>query len=150
MSEEKLHNRQSGMEGKHEEWVNATVNFLHQHNVQTYSKGWNANSLEGMSLPKGEVLEIPERLKLLSSTIRDNAATQNRISTALWREEDKFRTASEHLKAAEDELELLWGMIGDGIDMDALQQDDTLEALLRKRRPHLFEEEEEDAEPTKS
>jgi len=149
MPEEKRQ-RQSGMEVKHEEWVNSTLNFLQGQNVKTYSNGWNANSSAGMDVPKGDVLEIPERLSILSARIRDDTAAQTRLRNALWREETQHRTATDRLRTAEDELELLWGMLGDGIDMDALQQDETLEALLRERRPHLFEEDEDkDDEPTK-
>lgn len=135
--------RQSGMEQVHEQAVTAILNFLQAHNVKTYEGGWNANSLEGMDRPKGRVLSIPERLIIMAGKIKDAGAAHTKLRNAMWREEEKNRIANKHLRAAEDELELLWGMLGDGIDMDALQQDETLEALLRERRPHLFEEEEE-------
>lgn len=142
--------RQSGMEAKHEEAVNAVLNFLHQHNVQTYEGGWNANSSEGMNLKKGPVLSIPERLILLSGKIRDAGVAHSKLRSALWREEAGHRETRDRLMAAEDQLELLWDMLKDGIDMDALQQDETLEAYMRKRRPHLFEEEDDDDEPTEA
>lgn len=57
------------MEGKHEAWVLATLNFLNGEGVQAYDGGWNANSLEGMERPKGGILEIPDRLKILSKAM---------------------------------------------------------------------------------
>jgi hypothetical protein len=138
------------MESRWENWVLDTTNFLNANDVVTYKGGWNANSLEGMNLPKGETLEISARLVIFQRTIDSRRALFARSRLQVDDLTVAHLKAKKERDAAEDELELLWGMLGDGIDMDALQQDDTLEALLRERRPHLFAEEEEENDDTDS
>ena len=128
---------QTGMESKWEVWVNATNHFLLYANVDVYRGGWNANSIAGMQVKKGPVMEIPERLNILRETMSTRRAMYDKLVTKNRKNEDLKREA-------ETMLYRLWGMIGDGIDMDALQQDETFEAFMRKRRPELFKEEEED------
>lgn len=145
----------SGMEEKHEVWVNATIKLLHDLNVQTYKGGWNANSIAGMNLPKGPVMDVDERLNLLRETIMSERASAAAVRIELNEEKEKFLTKEkeqmntrDHLNDAEDMMEEFWLAFTDG--EAPLSRDDFANKLgkladlgefLKKRRPHLFQEE---------
>lgn len=60
--------RQSGMEGKHEQWIMAILNFLNKEQIPFYKYDERGNKLRGAA---GE-REIPERLELLKKNYMDN------------------------------------------------------------------------------
>jgi hypothetical protein len=94
----------SGMEKSHEEATLATTNFLGHLDVPVYEGGWNANSLEGMNLPKGEVMKIPDRLKIFMQMIlserSDAAGTRVRLDDA----EEMLRNVRRSLAEKQDVL----------------------------------------------
>lgn len=139
----------SGMEKNHQEWVTDTLNFLQEMGVRTYEGGWNANSLEGMELPKGEVMPITRRLKIFRETILTERAKAARTQEKLFETEKLRRTSNELLMSAEDMLELIWLAQEDGDELKFGVVLAKLGTLLEKRRPHLFEKEETDDDGTR-
>ena len=144
---------QSDMEQKHELWVHDLITFLHANNVQTYEGGWNANSLEGMRLPKGKTLEPSERLNIFQATLHTRARKMQNLRDRLGAEILAHLKTEAHLKTAEDMLENLWVELTGG--SGALGQESLLERLevvLKERRPYLLEPEllEEEADDVRA
>lgn len=136
---------QSGMEKKHEKWVTSLLNFLHAINVDVYKGGWNANSLEGMQKPKGEVMEPSDRLDIAR---RKFEQLGHDAARARLRAEDAERAllkVSKNLTEAEDLLENLWiAFKGQANLPKFLSNVADLGEYLKERRPYLFEEKEEE------
>jgi len=146
------------MAKKHEEWVNATLKFLHDLRVQTYEGGWNANSIAGMNLPKGPVMDIDKRLELLLHTILAERSDTNELRTKLYKSgrnldetNNQLTNSTKHLKTAEDLLEELWLVFEEGEDLKCGVVLAKIGTLLEKRRPEVFtKKEEENDEDTNS
>lgn len=132
------------MESKHEEWVLETTNFLNTMQVRVYESGWNANSLEGMKLPKGEVMEIPARLMIFMKDIASERRSALSTSLKLSREESRHRETTTNLSLAEDLLVDVWEMLEGGDEN--LTAGITMEKLKNYLVDHMgmFEEEEDD------
>ena len=92
------------MEQKHEEWVLATLNFLGIMLIDAYDGGWNANSLEGMNLPKGEMLEIPRRIDLMRKKHEEQGRELSKVNLAWYECQEQLHNVRQELAEAQDVL----------------------------------------------
>ena len=130
---------QSGMEQKHEKWVLETLNFLQHQDIPFYKRDQFGNRISGGDM------DIPERLMLVHKKIADLHKDMRRWLDDWVKESGAHRATKEKLTEADDMLETLWAMLEGGASESETEDiTEQLTELLRKHRPKLFEEEEND------
>jgi len=127
---------QTGMEKQWEEWVLATLNFLHRQDIPFYKTDGQGARVGGKDL------EIPKRLRLLEERIASDQRVAMRRAQDLINERADHRSTKDKLAEAHlmlGRVFLTWMHGNDGMESAAVMED--LELYVEKHLPHLVEEE---------